>query len=82
MLQASLAEERISFGFLRAISGDQVSLASAVCATMSAMIHAIHTLLQDSKLVKFAFYVFVGSSANVMAKVCLHRLLVVFACHA
>jgi hypothetical protein len=40
MLQACLAEERISFGFLRMISGDQVSLASAVCAMMIAIIDA------------------------------------------
>ena len=42
----------------------------------------VHTYrFQESKLVKFVFCVFVGSSANVMAKVCTHRLLLVFACH-
>ena len=38
---------------------------------LAAVMHAAHTTccLQESKRVKFVFYVFVGASANVMAKV-------------
>jgi hypothetical protein len=38
---------------------------------LAALMHAAHTAccLQESKRVKFVFYVFAGASANVMAKV-------------
>ncbi len=54
------------------ISGDQVCSAALllwlICIRGSA--HAAHARrLQESKRVKFVFYVFVGSAANVMAKV-------------
>jgi hypothetical protein len=73
VFQASLADERISFGFLRMISGDQVTarLAAALLVMLAALMHAAHTAccLQESKRVKYVFYVFAGASANVMAKV-------------
>ena len=79
-LQASLSDERISFGFLRMISGDQVRppcRSAALSVTMDAndtlaprLLAFESRWLQESKRVKFVFYVFVGASANVMAKVC------------
>jgi hypothetical protein len=73
IVQHSLSDDRISFGFLRMISGDQVCLIifsnilnflRRLCSWIS-----FFPMLQESKRVKFVFYVFVGTSANVMAKV-------------
>jgi hypothetical protein len=56
------------------ISGDQVSCHIVhsdlfhLCYTSCAR-HPDNFLVQESKRVKFVFYVFVGASANVMAKV-------------
>jgi hypothetical protein len=65
--QASLSDDRISFGFFRMISGDQVRMRALADAADA---RTMMILLQESKRVKFVFYLFVGSSANVMAKVC------------
>jgi hypothetical protein len=64
--QASLSDDRISFGFFRMISGDQVRMRALAAAADA---RTMMILLQESKRVKFVFYLFVGSFANVMAKV-------------
>ena len=48
------------------ISGDQVRMRALAAAADA---RTMMILLQESKRVKFVFYLFVGSSANVMAKV-------------
>ncbi len=77
--QAALADERISFGFLRMISGDQVCCRVGAVYSRRSASRSLYGL-QESKRVKFVFYVFVGSSANVMAKVTCPRLSTGYTC--